>query len=84
MKSVFSLTLLSTPLQYTPDPAARLHYIFLVIAFHLYGPTQYIFLPAHYIFLEITFPPVHIYTGRNEEKMTTRCTGMERNVLLSR
>ena len=51
----------SLPLQYTPDTAAGLDYIFLAIAFHLYGP-------AHYIFLEITFHPGHSYTGSSEKK----------------
>src|SRR5271157_2983487 len=33
------------------------------------GPLNISFSPAHYIFLEIAFPPIHIYTGRNEEKI---------------
>ena len=68
MKSVFSLTLLSTPLQYTPDTAAGLHYIFLAIAFTYMGLLTISFSPAHYIFLEITFHPGHSYTGSSEKK----------------
>ena len=61
MKSVFSLTLLSTPLQYTPKIAAGLQYIFLAITFHMYGPAQY-------IFLEIPFHRAHRCTGSSEKK----------------
>jgi len=62
MKSVFSLTLLSTPLQYTPDPAARLHYIFLVIAFHLEGSAQYIFFASTlYLFGDHISPRSQLY-----------------------
>lgn len=43
-------------------------YIFLVIAFQLYGDSQYNFLLKQYIFLEITCTPIPIYTCRNEEK----------------
>jgi hypothetical protein len=68
MKRVFSLTLLSTPLQYTPKTAAGLHYTFLAIAFSYMGPLNISFSPAHYIFLEITFPPGHSYTGSSEKK----------------
>jgi hypothetical protein len=34
----------------------------------MYGPAQYIFSPAHYIFLEITFHPGHSYTGSSDKK----------------
>ncbi len=62
MKSVFSLTLLETPLQYTLWQSRSSIYIFLDIAFHMYGPAQYIFFASTiYLFGDHISPRSQLY-----------------------
>jgi hypothetical protein len=66
MKRVFSPLLIEPPLQYTPGTEEKVQYIFLAIAFHTYGPAQYIFfLSTLYLFGDHILL-IHSYTASNK------------------
>ena len=70
-KRVLAHASLNTPPVY-PDTAAGLDYIFLAIAFHLYGPAHYIFFAStFYLFGDHISPRSQLYWEQREERKGT-------------
>src|SRR2546426_6567276 len=70
--------------QYTPGTGESLHYIFLVIAFHMYGPAQYIFFASTlYLFGDHISPRSQLYWEQREEMKVTCVETQQRGAIMS-